>query len=112
MKAREAVEFNNFSRADLTEELEPIRRVLESGWLILGDEVRAFEQAWATRCGVGNAVGVGNGLDAIEIGLRGIGIGPGDEVITTPMTAVATILAILRAGATPVLADIDPWTGL
>jgi dTDP-4-amino-4,6-dideoxygalactose transaminase len=112
MDAREAVAFNDFAGANFTEELEAIRRVLESGWLILGDEVRAFEQAWAARCGVSNAVGVGNGLDAIEIGLRGVGIGPGDKVITTPMTAVATILAILRAGATPVLADIDPLTGL
>ena len=112
MDARETVAFNDFAGADSTKELEAIRRVLESGWLILGNEVRSFEQAWAARCGVGNAVGVGNGLDAIEIGLRGLGIGPGDEVITTPMTAVATILGILRAGATPVLADIDPLTGL
>jgi dTDP-4-amino-4,6-dideoxygalactose transaminase len=112
MAARETVVFNDFAGADFAEELAAIQRVLESGWLILGNEVRAFEQAWAARCGVGNAVGVGNGLDAIEIGLRGLGIGPGDEVITTPMTAVATILGILRAGATPVLADIDPVTGL
>jgi dTDP-4-amino-4,6-dideoxygalactose transaminase len=112
MSARETVAFNDFAGADFTEELAAVRRVLESGWLILGNEVRAFEEAWAARCGVGNAVGVGNGLDAIEIGLRGLGIGPGDEVITTPMTALATILGILRAGATPVLADIDPLTGL
>jgi dTDP-4-amino-4,6-dideoxygalactose transaminase len=112
MAARETVAFNDFTGADFSGDFAAVQRVLESGWLILGKEVRAFEQAWATRCGVGNAVGVGNGLDAIEIGLRGLGIGPGDEVITTPMTAVATILGILRAGATPVLADIDPLTGL
>jgi dTDP-4-amino-4,6-dideoxygalactose transaminase len=112
MGVRETVAFNDFAGADFTEELAAVRRVLESGWLILGNEVRAFEKAWAARCVVGNAVGVGNGLDAIEIGLRGLGIGPGNEVITTPMTAVATILGILRAGATPVLADIDPLTGL
>lgn len=87
-------------------------RVLESGWYVLGPEVTAFEDAWATYCGVRHAVGVGNGMDAIEIALRALGIGPGDEVITTPMTAFATVLAILRAGATPVLADIDAHTGL
>jgi dTDP-4-amino-4,6-dideoxygalactose transaminase len=112
MAARKTVVFNDFAGADFSEEFAAIQRVLESGWLILGNEVHAFEQAWAARCGVGYAVGLGNGLDAIEIGLRGLGIGPGDEVITTPMTAVATILGILRAGATPVLADIDPLTGL
>jgi len=88
------------------------RRVLESGWYVLGGEVSAFERQWATACGVGHGVGVGNGMDAIEIALRALDIGPGDEVITTPMTAFATVLAILRAGATPVLADIDPGTAL
>jgi dTDP-4-amino-4,6-dideoxygalactose transaminase len=88
------------------------RRVLESGWYVLGNEVVAFEKQWAAACGVAHAVGVGNGMDAIEIALRALGIGSGDEVITTPMTAFATVLAILRAGATPVLADIDPQTAL
>lgn len=88
------------------------RRVLESGWYVLGNEVVTFEKQWATTCGVTNAVGVGNGMDAIEIALRALDIGQGDEVITTPMTAFATVLAILRAGATPVLADIDPQTAL
>ena len=93
-------------------ELMAVERVLKSGWYVLGNEVRAFEQAWAGRCGTTRAVGVGNGMDAIEIGLRALDVGPGDEVITTPMTAFATVLAILRAGATPVLADIDPRTAL
>lgn len=92
--------------------LDGARRVLESGWYVLGNEVVAFEKQWASACGVAHAVGVGNGMDAIEIALRALDIGPGDEVITTPMTAFATVLAILRAGATPVLADIDPHTAL
>jgi dTDP-4-amino-4,6-dideoxygalactose transaminase len=87
--------------------LSAVGRVLESGWFVLGHEVAAFEKQWADVCGVAHGVGVGNGMDAIEIALRALGISPGDEVITTPMTAFATVLAILRAGATPVLADID-----
>jgi dTDP-4-amino-4,6-dideoxygalactose transaminase len=92
--------------------LEAARRVLESGWYVLGNEVVEFEQQWSKACGVAHGIGVGNGMDAIEIALRALDIGPGDEVITTPMTAFATVLAILRAGATPVLADIDPQTAL
>lgn len=93
-------------------ELAAVDRVLRSGWYVLGNEVRTFENAWATRCGTARAVAVGNGMDAIEIGMRALDIGPGDEVITTAMTAFATVLAILRAGAVPVLADIDPDTAL
>jgi dTDP-4-amino-4,6-dideoxygalactose transaminase len=93
-------------------ELRACERVLRSGWWILGEEVAAFEREWAAWLGVPHAIGCGNGLDAIEIGLRALGIGPGDEVITTPRTAIATVLAVLRAGATPVLADIDPDTAM
>ncbi|ASU40567.1 pyridoxal-5'-phosphate-dependent protein [Herbaspirillum sp. meg3] len=93
-------------------QLAAVERVLRSGWYILGKEVKDFEAAWANCCGVAEAVGVANGMDAIEIGLRTLGIGAGDEVITTPMTAFATVLAIFRVGAQPVLADIDADTAL
>lgn len=94
------------------QEIAAVGKVIKSGWYILGNEVKNFESAWANRCGVNYAVGVGNGMDAIEIGLRALDISSGDEVITTPMTAFATVLAIIRAGATPVLADIDATTAL
>lgn len=92
--------------------LGAVKRVIDSGWYVLGNEVEAFEKKWASVCGMEGGVGIGNGMDALEIGLRSLGIGPGDEVITTPMTAFATVLAILRAGATPILADIDIDTAL
>ena len=94
------------------EMLTAVSRVIDSGWYVLGKEVESFEHAWAETCGISHAVGVGNGMDAIEIALRTLDIGPGDEVITTPVTAFATVLAILRAGATPVLADIESETAL
>jgi|SRR5450755_121593 len=87
-------------------------RVFASGWYVLGRECEAFEVKWAETCDVGHCAGVGNGLDAIELALRALDIGAGDEVVTTGMTAVATVLAVTRAGATPVLADIEPGTGL
>lgn len=93
-------------------ELAALDRVLRSGWYVLGNEAKAFEAKWAERCGIAHAVGVGNGMDAIEIGLRALGIGEGDEVVTTSLTAFATVLAIIRAGATPVLADIQSGTAL
>ena len=88
------------------------QRVIQSGWYVLGAEGQRFERAWAQRTGVRHGVGVGNGMDAIEIALRSLDIGPGDEVITTPMTAFATVLGILRSGAIPVLADIEVDTAL
>src|SRR3954466_3991067 len=93
-------------------QLSAVDRVLSSGTFILGREVERFEQAWAGFCKSEHCVGVGNGTEAIELGLRAIDIGPGDEVITTPMTAIATVMAIIHAGATPVLADIDQATAL
>jgi dTDP-4-amino-4,6-dideoxygalactose transaminase len=84
-----------------------IARVTASGWYILGPEVEAFEQEFATACGAAFAAGTGNGTDALAIILRALGIGPGDEVITSPLSAAYTALAIVMAGATPVFADID-----
>lgn len=105
-------DFVRLSQSLRSSEEEAVRRVISSGWYILGREVKAFEAQWAEALGLDTCIGVANGLDALEIGLRALEIGPGDEVITTPMTAFATVLAILRAGAVPVLADIDPATGL
>lgn len=89
-----------------------VNRVINSGWYILGKEVESFERVWSASCNTKFSVGVGNGMDAIEIALRAMGIGPGDEVITSSMTAFATVLAIIRSGAIPVLADIDLRTAL
>jgi dTDP-4-amino-4,6-dideoxygalactose transaminase len=85
-----------------------IQRVIDSGWYILGSEVEGFEQEFASASGVRHAVGVGTGTDAISLTLRALNIGPGDEVITSPLSAAFSALAIRLAGATPVFADIDP----
>lgn len=87
-----------------------VHRVLESGWYILGTEVKTFEQAFAAYVGVTHAVGVGNGTDALELALRACGVGLGDLVFTVSHTAVATVAAIELVGAIPVLVDIDPAT--
>jgi dTDP-4-amino-4,6-dideoxygalactose transaminase len=84
-----------------------IMRVLNSGNYILGDEVAAFERGFAGFCGAEHAVGVGSGTDALILTLKALEIGPGDEVITVSHTAVATVAAIVAAGATPVLVDIE-----
>ena len=85
-----------------------VKRVLESGWYILGKELAAFEQAFARWCTTSHAVGVGNGTDAIIVALRALGVGEGDTVFTVSHTAVATVAAVELAGAVPVLVDIDP----
>jgi dTDP-4-amino-4,6-dideoxygalactose transaminase len=87
-----------------------IAHVLESGWYILGPEVEAFEEEWAGYCGASHAVGVGNGLDALTLALRALGIGPGDEVIVPSNTYIATWLAVTAVGATPVPVEPDPST--
>ena len=87
-----------------------IARVLDSGVYILGREVEVFETAFAGFVGVAHAIGVASGTDAVEIALRACGIGSGDLVFSVSHTAVATIAAIERAGATPVLVDVEPGT--
>jgi dTDP-4-amino-4,6-dideoxygalactose transaminase len=85
-----------------------VSRVLDKGWYILGEEVKAFEAEFAAFIGAAHAVGVGSGTEALHLALRACGIGQGDEVITVAHTAVATVSAIELAGATPVLVDIEP----
>lgn len=85
-----------------------IRRVLESGRYVLGEEVAAFEREFASYIGVSDAVGVGSGTEALHVALAACGICRGDEVITVAHTAVATVAAIELAGATPVFVDIEP----
>ena len=85
-----------------------IREVLDSGAFILGPAVSRLEERMARYCQRRHAVAVASGTDALRLTLSALGIGPGDEVITTPFSFVATASTILRAGATPVFADIDP----
>jgi dTDP-4-amino-4,6-dideoxygalactose transaminase len=87
--------------------LDAVDRVGRSGWLILGKEVAEFERAVAQWHGLPLCVGTASGLDALEIALRCCGIGPGDVVLTTPLTAFATTLAIMRVGARPAFVDVD-----
>ena len=84
-----------------------VERVGSSGSYILAKEVERFESALASAWPVGHSVGTGNGLDALEIALRTLGISSGDLVLTTPVSAFATSLAILRVGAVPVFVDVD-----
>jgi dTDP-4-amino-4,6-dideoxygalactose transaminase len=85
-----------------------LARVAHSGWFVLGPEVEEFEAAFAAMSGTTCAVGTGNGTAAIALALRALGIGPGDEVITTALSAAFSALAIAMVGATPVFVDIDP----
>src|SRR5450759_4558831 len=86
------------------------KRVMESGWYILGTEVEAFESEFAQYCGVKHSIGVGNGLEALHLILRALGIGAGDEVIVPANTYIATWLAVSYAGATPVPVEPDERT--
>ena len=86
-------------------------RVLDSGWFLLGTEGESFEHEFADELCIGHAVGVASGTDAIEIALRALDVGPGDEVVTQANTCVPTVAAVERTGATPVLCDVDGDTG-
>src|SRR5262249_47882434 len=102
---------NEFGRQweDCRADLEKcFSRVLASGRYILGPEVEGFENALAQRWGLAHACGVASGQDALEIGLCVLGCGRGDKVLTTPLSAFATTLAIVRLGAEPVFADTTP----
>jgi dTDP-4-amino-4,6-dideoxygalactose transaminase len=96
---------------ELKDELDAAyRRVMESGWYILGREVEAFEAEFAAYCGARHCVGVGNGLEALHLILRAMDIGPGDEVIVPANTYIATWLAVSYTGAVPVPVEPDERT--
>lgn len=102
--------FNDFKRQWAETEqavMSAVRRVGEGGWYILGESVARFEGALASRLGLGFTTGCASGLDAIEIALRALGLPPGARVLTTPLSAFATTLAIVRAQGVPVFADVD-----
>ncbi len=110
-----AIPFGDLGRstAALRDEIDAaIGRVLDRGWYVLGEEGAEFETEFAAYCGSEHAVGVASGTDAIELALRALEIGPGDEVVTQANTCVPTVAAIERAGATPVLCDAEPSAGL
>ena len=96
--------------ADKAEIDTALSRVLGSGWYILGPECRAFESAFASYLNVPGVIGVSSGTDAIELAIRGLGIGDGDEVILPALTSSASATVVVRAGATPVFADIESDT--
>jgi dTDP-4-amino-4,6-dideoxygalactose transaminase len=87
---------------------DAIDRVVERGWFVLGPELEQFEREFGEASRARFTVGVGTGTDALAIALRALDIGPGDEVITTPLSAAYSALAIMMVGARPVFADIDP----
>ena len=99
-------------RAHQTEIDDAVACVMQSGVYILGKEVSAFEKEFSSYLGAQCGIGVGSGTDALHIALRACGVGTGDRVATTPLTASATAAAIEMAGAIPMFVDVDPRTGL
>lgn len=97
-----------YIHASIKEEVfDALNRVYDKNWFIMGDELECFENEFANYCGSKYCVGVGNGLEALHLILRGYGIGQGDEVIVPANTYIATALAVSYAGAIPVLVDAD-----
>src|SRR5215472_15556588 len=100
-------DFIPFHRPDIgPDEIEAVIETLRSGWLTTGPKTKQFESEFAAYVKAAHAQAVSSGTAAIEVALAALGIGPGDEVITTPLTFCATVTSILHAGATPVLADV------
>jgi dTDP-4-amino-4,6-dideoxygalactose transaminase len=104
------VDFKAHVSAHRREIDEAVARVLDSGWFVLGPEGEAFERELAAALGAREAVAVANGTDALALALRALGVGRGDEVVTTSISAAFTGLAVLQAGARPVFVDVDPHT--
>jgi dTDP-4-amino-4,6-dideoxygalactose transaminase len=107
------IEFLNLRKVNAPHEAaleRAMQRVLQSGWYILGHELSAFESEFAAWCGVRHCIGVANGLDALQLALRGLGIGPGDEVLVPSNTFIATWLAVSQVGASPVPVEPRPGT--
>jgi dTDP-4-amino-4,6-dideoxygalactose transaminase len=106
------IKFNDFQKQYKNHRREfdkAVKEVLDSVWYILGKQVIDFEENFAFYIGTKYAVGVANGMEAIQIALLALGVGPGDEIITTSHTAVATTLAIVAVGAKPIFVDIDEY---
>jgi len=105
------IKFNDLHPAELRDELhDALDDVMDAGWYILGSKVKAFEQAWADYCGARYCVAVGSGFDALQLALKAVGVGRGDEVIVPTNTCVPTWLAITATGAVPVGVEPDERT--
>ncbi|WP_426190290.1 DegT/DnrJ/EryC1/StrS family aminotransferase [Massilia sp. DWR3-1-1] len=105
------LDLKSIQQAHADELKQAFARVLESGWYIMGEELKQFEREYADYCGTAHCVGVANGLDAIILALKAVGVGPGDEVIVPSNTYIATWLAVSHLGATPVPVEPVPATG-
>jgi dTDP-4-amino-4,6-dideoxygalactose transaminase len=107
------IDFLNLRKVNAPHEAaleQAVQRVLRSGWYILGEEVAAFEREFAAYCGVSHCIAVANGLDALQLSLRALRIGAGDEVLVPSNTFIATWLAVSQVGATPVPVEPCPGT--
>jgi len=90
--------------------VEAVHQVMTSGWITQGPKVRELEAGFARLCGTRHAVATNTGTAALQVALLALGIGPGDEVITTPLSCIASANPICFQGARPVFADVDPET--